>query len=498
MKKHILILSLFVICFINGFSQSKLFKEAIKRGINSDGYYRIENNDNDGVTEKKMREYLQKKGYVVGDFSTKNVEIYGTILKVVDTMVFFSKDDIDIVSFNRMKIGNINANLLKNRGTIFIPTRRRVGQSWDDVVRKWEPKYEITYEQFDEVLWSGDVIDGFLCGQGGGVVKKGNEYIYIEGLFSYGIPQSNGWIKRCESDNGVYKYYTSSTSQFEGLEADKMLENKDIPNKLSQAIQKQNSVWYENDAKKLEQAFQNVKKLIQNVDNLSRSDYESNLKNDYSRTFINTYTFLDYDPNKLLAKAKDIQDVYSILNALTIKVDIQYNVDFMGIPLDLMSRQIESVIMNAINIANNGKANNNSEFRNFYANIGVKLDAKYRDFKYYSDADYNREYSEIIGRETASLAAKGRIDWDKTKRPSGNLVKHSYLLGGTWYTYKNDGIIYNIDGSIFVKYNVNLDNNGNVKEYYVDSSYRTEYNFNSSYTSERELFNAVSRAANSR
>ena len=120
---------LFVMSCVIGLAQASLYKSAIKNGLNERGVFRIENTKKNNVSEAKMRSYLQERGYIVGNSTTQEANIYGNVVTIIKSLEFVSPKDLSAYMFNRLNESNLSINNLSGNGTAFLAKRQEIKQN---------------------------------------------------------------------------------------------------------------------------------------------------------------------------------------------------------------------------------------------------------------------------------------------------------------------------------------------------------------------------------
>lgn len=191
MKKHVIILLLFVAAYVQaqqyppmGKDGVKLVKDAIARGKNSEGCYCVTNPKNKLVTVEQVVPYLTKEGYYTTESNNKSVSIFGQKQIVLDQVCFTDFAGYEKFAFDKFKgkkYQNISFSQLKPGGTFFYFVQVR-----DGLIR-----YHEEFRRIENVKWSGEIVDGYINGKGVGIVKIDNDWGVFEGDFFNGITTDN-------------------------------------------------------------------------------------------------------------------------------------------------------------------------------------------------------------------------------------------------------------------------------------------------------------------
>lgn len=440
MKRDFIIFILLFMGYQIGFSQGSLYKDAIKRGMNSTGSYVIDNSKKKAVTPDEMEEYLRERGYIVGKTTTQNENIFGNILTIVKNMEFVSKDNLSAYMFNSLNQTSYSYDQLTNTGTAFLASRREIRDSYGYAGIFYKTRYETAYTRLDNIKWSGGVKEGLINGKGAGIAKVDDDYFYISGQFSNGFPMADvvaikhpSAIDNSSGTRTTYQAVTSAT----------MIENPEITDgKLKQAINLQRTLWYEEDIAKIENAYQKAKAL---------TGYDSNFYGDgFVENFIGAYEKLNYDPKNVLPKAREVRDVYIAFRAIRMGFRDRY---YGSLPLigrcwrDDLEKEDRGKLTNAINLAKVYQTGSKYGFGNLFAQLEKNLNKKKQDFeaKISSDADsYRAELrrSEAYHQQyKQEMCESCKVDGSKTTFPEGYVEGFHGIFINTPNTSKEDGKI---------------------------------------------------------
>ena len=190
MKKGFLFLFL-LLNSVGGFAQEKLFNEAIKRGPTSNGTYCVENTKKKDVTLDEMKEYAKSKGYIIGRASDESRIRFGASKYIVDKMEFIDPKNYTNYVFHALSGSNFDFNRLKEKGDFYIPESEKVYEKKNSIISVWSGN-RTNYSRCKNALWTGNVYNGLLDGNGVGFVAvPGGKYIKFEGTFLKGFPKSD-------------------------------------------------------------------------------------------------------------------------------------------------------------------------------------------------------------------------------------------------------------------------------------------------------------------
>lgn len=448
MKRIIMIQLLFVMSCVIGLAQASLYKSAIKNGLNDRGVFRIENTKKKNVSEAKMRSYLQERGYIVGNSTTQEANIYGNVVTIVKSLEFVSPKDLSAYMFNRLNESNLSINNLSGNGTAFLAKRQEIKQNAIFYIKK----YEVVYERIDDILWSGTIKEGFINGKGVGIAKKGNEFIYLDGSFSNGLPIEECLVKRVPA---VVSTENASKKKYMGVNSETILENAKITDSgLSNAINLQLPLWYREDTKRMESAFQNALGL--NSPNY-KDYYENKYKSVNSDKFIAVYgDKFKYDPDNLLPKVKEMDNIKTALSGrhMDYSRDTYWGSRFLvGFCWwDDLENEDRTKIDNALSTARLGKVNS-KYFKDFFVQVERDLAETKMNFEK-KISNQKREFrNELENRDRRhkdwkqEMCDNCKIDGSKTTFPSGYVEGYRGIIIHTPAESKESGRIVLKNGS---------------------------------------------------
>ena len=434
---------LFTGCIV-GPAQTALYKEAIKNGLNEKGVYCIKNPKKKTVTEEKMRAFLLNKGYIVGNSVTQNANIYGNVMSIIKSMEFVSPEGLTAYMFNRLNESKFSMSQLSGNGTAFLAKRQEIKQDAFFYIKK----YEVVYERINDILWSGNINKaGLINGKGVGIAKMGSQYVYINGTFSNGLPMENCLVKRIGAAISTER---GSSEEFMGVYSKTILENaKIIDAKLLEAFDLQKELWYREDSQKLETAFQNALTLNDNYYKGMSSQYGN------AEEFVAIYEKLNYDPNNLLPKAKEIRNVYTTLHS---RFQHYAREKYWGSRLvvgfcwwDDFEKKDRTVIDDALRVARLGKAES-KYFKKFYSQIENELNETKSEFEKKISKQKFAFRNELEDRERRhkqymqNMCDNCKIDGSRTTFPEGYVEGYKGIIINTPNRSEKKGKIVLING----------------------------------------------------
>jgi hypothetical protein len=466
-------LCILLLMAVNCYAQEdRLFSEAISRGRQPNGSYIINNSSKKAVTIEEMTSYVKRKGYAVLGYNTQIKKQFGNAREVVDRMEFISTQDYPQYVFSVMSGGTINYSQLK-KGSFFQPAEEK--QYTKHGIVEVLSGVKTVFWRNDNVLWTGSLSNGFLHGNGKAFWIKGtNECHYLEGTFEYGFPKvikTSTYI--AQHDIGSLNRQKSKEFKMKAVTSEMIAANANTSDsKLKQAINLSMGGSYDSDVAKLDAAYKKAKTL-------SSSNY-SNFKADpIVARFVNNYGKTNHDPKKRLPTAQAIKDAYYVCAALQYPIQERYYgvnnfftaIQFNG-SIDWLNKEVKGdrdLFTKGLNIAKNGKNNNQYGFRTFYSQAIPLLENKLRRFenKVASDRKYYEQKMQSVREKNQRIhnELSKEIDWERSKEPSGKYYESG--LFQTWGKYENDGSIYFKAGSEYVTYQAYYDDNRVIHHYSI-------------------------------
>jgi len=169
MKKGLTMFMLLMLC-IGSTAQEKLFEEAIRKGRSANKFYLAKNEKGKGQSIEKVRNYAKNHNYLLGKYTTKEIERFGDKQTALDEFSFIPYNDYPAYVY-----------AYTNSGLKYADLKQR-GSCWLFVGEK--------FLKFDNVLWSGEIKNGMLHGKGSGFwVDDNNRFFnYVKGEFQNGLP----------------------------------------------------------------------------------------------------------------------------------------------------------------------------------------------------------------------------------------------------------------------------------------------------------------------
>ena len=379
MKK--VILFLFVIMVgLSVQAQEKLFDEAIRRGTTANGYYCAENTDKKVITEQEMRDYANKKGYYIGRVACIDIQKFGGTKRIVYKFEFAPPENTTNIIFNQLNSSSITYSQLRSRGTAICLRPKNIAG-------------------IDDVLWSGTIVDGFINGTGTGFVHKpGEDYVYIQGTFSRGIPSGKVTVKSIAENN--ISNVGIDWNKTEIRESDAMMAS-DIGIWSSQLL---------GDAKAKDAALYRLQKLYPNDYERMKKAYEKALTLSATnyKTFVMDevsslgYKDLNYDPKGILPKIKEMEGVKQTLNGLNFEFHNYYGYKSLSLSHQTFNRD-KGLIEAYIRAAKKHATDSKYGFKQFHTMAIGKLEKLLSDLTAKAERD-QAKYEEEKARQERELA----------------------------------------------------------------------------------------------
>ena len=443
MRRLIIILLLSFIGYQAGFSQGSLYKDAVKMGMSPSGVYTIDNSKKKAVTPEKMLEYLEKRGYITGNMTTQTENIFGNVLEIVKTLEFVSSDDMAAYMFSRLNGTNYTYRQLSNTGTAFVTELRQIKEDTGGLF--YNIRYENDYKRLDNVMWSGEVNEGLITGKGVGILKDGDQYVYICGEFGNGLPVSEVVVKRHAP---TVDKQPATESQYAAVTSATMLKNpQELDDMVKRAIELQTPRWYEKDIANVEQVFLKASKL---------TDYDSDFDREYKsqacvQQFIGAYEKLNYDPKNYLPKARELRDISTAMYAIG-KPYLGYRGQSFWSGHYWAGDKVAEDRQRLTDAINMSKAYHSKYgFDNLFAKFNSRLVQVKQKFEEYVTSEYQawtewreeqRRKDEAYSRKyNAEMCESCKIDGRRTTFPEGYSEGYSGIFIHIPSTSKEDGKI---------------------------------------------------------
>ncbi len=185
--KKLLLLFVSTLLALGVQAQEKQFRAALNAGREQSNYYVIVDPKGKGMKLKKLQEYANSQGYLVGKLTYAQGKD-----DAVTSFPFLPKEEFPQYIYENLRSDSRDYSDLGNKGMAYcyLP---------DDEMK-------VYFWRCDQALWSGQVVNGKITGFGSGFVQvKNNAVVYFKGEFDNGLPV--GEVK--------YKWYSiKSPGQF--------------------------------------------------------------------------------------------------------------------------------------------------------------------------------------------------------------------------------------------------------------------------------------------
>lgn len=426
-----IVLLCFTIVSMNSVAQDSFFKEAISKGCQANGAYYIDNTKKKKIiSAEELKGYARQKGYIIGEIKKTDVVRFGDVATTVTSFEFIMPTDYKKYIFYALCGNGMDYNQLKSVGTLFLANNNK-------------------FSRYDNILWSGNVSSGLIDGSGVGFLPSPNPsgtYMLFKGTFSMGIPKSKCYISNVtknDLNNGHVYSNEIAVSEQSPISQEVMAANSNTSDdKLKQALKfnLSDNSQYQMLAGKLEAAYNKAK-------NVNMSNYKNLAYDNTAAQFIQTYDGIGYDPQNLLPKAKELNDVYIVAQELRIPVRNQYWGEkiYLFFPTTVWFEKEEkndrARIQSACAVAEKWKDNSKYGFKNFYEQAFLQLKQKKSDFEEKIKTD-QKSYNNLFASREAAREGKyfqpGTVEIDRITPPSGQL--ESGLLD-TYYYFEKEGKI---------------------------------------------------------
>ena len=426
-----IILLCFTIVSMNSAAQDSFFKEAISKGCQANGAYYIDNKKKKKIIgAEELKRYAKQKGYIIGEIKKENVVRFGDVATTVTSFEFIFPNDYKKYIFYALCGNGMDYNQLNSVGTLFLTNNNR-------------------FLRYDNILWSSNVSGGLIDGSGVGFLPSLNPsgtYMLFKGTFSMGIPKSKCYISNVtknDLNNGHVYSNEIAVSEQSPVSQDVMAANSNTSDdKLKQALKfnLSDNSQYQMLAEKVEAAYNKAK-------NINMSNYKDLAYDNAAAQFIQTYGGIGYDPQNLLSKAKELNDVYIVAQELRIPVRNQYWGEkiYLFVPTTVWFEKEEkndrARIQNAYAVAEKWKDNSKYGFKNFYGQAYLQLKQKKSDFEEKIKRDQkslNNLYASRNAAREGKYFQPGTVEIDRITPPSGDLESG---LFETYYHFEKEGKI---------------------------------------------------------
>ena len=170
MKKYILFL-LIVLTQLPGFAQERHLRKAMENGRERGNYYVLRNDKKKMIRLDKLKSYCSRNGWLMGNYKSKSIVRFGDVSSTVSYFEFLPKNEFQDYIIENM-LSRSKCSELRSRGTVFL-----FNNNPDNILTRK-----------DNAIWSGQVNNGMIQGNGEGAIVEGNEIITFSGTFQNGFP----------------------------------------------------------------------------------------------------------------------------------------------------------------------------------------------------------------------------------------------------------------------------------------------------------------------
>lgn len=190
MKRTILAILLVLLCSCYCLAQEKQLAEALKEGRSMGKPYRWENRKGKMLKPEKLKEYARSHQIVILKYTTDEVGRFGDVATSVGSVDFIPKSEMPFYVYENM-IGMPFSTQQYQNGTVFF----------------FSPKDDQLFQRLDGVMWTGQIRNGRICGNGYGAKQlSSNDYVAFKGTFVDGILQGTGLFRfyHCADQYGYF------------------------------------------------------------------------------------------------------------------------------------------------------------------------------------------------------------------------------------------------------------------------------------------------------
>jgi hypothetical protein len=180
-------------------AQDKNLKKAIKEGRQFCHFYEVNNDKEKYIELSKLQESCQSYKYIIGNYSIKEIGRFGDVANSVEHFEFIPVSEYGDYIFEN--ISTITpSNMLKSKGSVYF--------------FGWNQSAGTHFTRYNDVLWTGEVNNGFVNGRGEGFKQLSiNTFLYFSGLFSNGIPTGETRFCTYNVNNKKYAYNKGSLGE---------------------------------------------------------------------------------------------------------------------------------------------------------------------------------------------------------------------------------------------------------------------------------------------
>ena len=448
----------------------KLIEEAIRKGADSIGIYTITNKKNKDVYPEELDNYIREKGYLPIGASGKKLVIYGAPRIIIDKAEFIEKSSFRKYAFYRLMSNSSHTYNYKENATFFIPHTRYSAYYGKEICNG-------EFSTIGNVLWYGDVVEGFINGKGSGFAQIDDGYCVFSGRFKAGFPTENITLKILHSNMKTttttvhkYEYWDFVRSKnnilrgdqylYKGVIVSASIKAPEISQTVYNAFKEYARLTYKESVNKLNEEYKRTLVVNEKYDG-----FTSNI--DVVNEFIAIFgDWNELDVQNVLPKAKDLIEVNYVLQALTyefsdnyIKASFRSILTLRGYWNEFAEQKDIKTMNNGLNVVKSKSQDSMCVFKPFYTKALPILETKNKELTAHLDK-WRKRYAEYDAAERAKAAEserryqewksemcdKCKIDGEKTTFPSGYQEGWEFLFFGEPAQSEDDGVIVLVNG----------------------------------------------------
>ncbi|MBR4699374.1 MAG: WG repeat-containing protein [Prevotella sp.] len=190
MKRTILTILSVLFSFCYCMAQEKQINEALTEGRGTGKPYHWENRKGKMLKPEKLKEYARSHQIVILKYTSEEVGRFGDVATSVSSVDFIPKSEMAFYVYENM-IGVPFSAQSNQNGTVFF----------------FSPKDDQLFQRLDDVLWTGQIRNGRINGNGYGAKQlSSNDYVAFMGTFVDGILQGTGLFRfyHCADQYGYF------------------------------------------------------------------------------------------------------------------------------------------------------------------------------------------------------------------------------------------------------------------------------------------------------
>ena len=432
----------------------KLISEAIARGKEANGSYLIVNSKPVIISSSDLAFYLKQQGYVSCGCSSHEIYRFGAYIQLVDTMSFVPENEVSNFVYDFFRHGKgVPYSELKGPGSFVYPRTKTATWTGNEF-----PTDE--YETISGILWSGEVVDGILHGEGVGIIPAGGDSEFFEATFDYGFPVSRFEGKKLTiwptNDPEV-----KSTKIYFQVPTDKVYTLANLTPQVAYVKQVYSKNHISLDAGQVEALYDKILTL-----NKTTPDYTQFVKENIgdlakSREALqkqyDLYSQTGVDNRGILEKIRTLFDAYTALNGLTMPLDSRYVTGLFNQRWDQAAADKDKKTMyECIDFIYAKSKETGNVLQPFYQRADPVIRERTRSLAnhiYDMVVQWN-ESAEIerAERERREAQWAKTIDVEESYGPSGELDRG--IFDTYWYHKKQGEVRFKFKGGNYLYYNI--------------------------------------------